>query len=400
MDCNRVLYFDNAATSWPKPPEVQEAMVAYLQNVGGSPGRSGHRMSIEASRIVLSAREAIAELFGIADASRIAFTKNVTEALNIVFSGWLRPGDHVITSSLEHNSVMRPLRYLEQCHGVELTVLPCCQSTGSLEPNSVLEAIRPNTRLIVMVHASNVVGNLLPIQSVGTIARAHGIPFVIDAAQTAGAVPINVEDCAIDMLAFTGHKSLLGPTGTGGLYVRPGIELPPLLRGGTGSRSELEIQPDFMPDSLEAGTLNVVGLAGLAASVRFLLEYGVEQVRRHEQQLVGRFLELCQEIPGVRVYGPLDSRQRIGLVSFNIDGMSPSRVALQLEQSFGIMARVGLHCAPAAHKTIGTYPVGTVRFSFGIFNTLDEIDYAVEALRQIVAQQSSLCLNRQPSWTD
>jgi cysteine desulfurase family protein len=400
MNRDRVVYFDNAATSWPKPPQVRDVMIEYFQNAVGSPGRSGHRLSIEAGRLVLSAREAVAELFGVGDSSRIAFTKNVTEALNIVLNGWLQPGDHVITSSLEHNSVMRPLRHLEQHRGVELTVLPCCHSTGSLDPNLVLEAIRPNTRLIVMTHASNVIGNLLPIKSVGAIARAHEIPFLVDAAQTAGVVPINVEDCAIDMLAFTGHKSLLGPTGTGGLYVRPGIELPPLLRGGTGSRSELELQPDFMPDSLEAGTLNVIGLAGLAASVRFLLEYGIERVHHHEQQLVGHFLKLCQDMPHIKVYGPLDARQRIGLVSFNVDGLSPSRVALELEQSFGIMARVGLHCAPAAHKTIGTYPTGTVRFSFSIFNSLSEIDYAIEALQHIITDKSSLCLNRQSSWMD
>ena len=378
-----IIYFDNAATSWPKPPPVQEAMMAYLQQVGGSPGRSGHRMSIEASRIVGDAREAVAELFGVDDPSRIAFTKNASEALNMALLGRLQAGDHVITSSLEHNSVMRPLRYLEQQSGLDLTVLPCCPVTGWLEPDAVRTAIRNNTRLIVMVHASNVVGNLLPIKALGAVAGEAGIPFLVDAAQTAGAYPIDVDECAIDMLAFAGHKSLLGPPGTGGLYVREGVELRPLLRGGTGSRSELEIQPDFLPDQLETGTLNGVGLAGLAASVRFLLECGVDKVCEHERQLVARFVDRCAELPAVTVYGPSDAHLRVGVVSFNVAGVSPSQVGLILDRAFGIMTRVGLHCAPAAHRTLGTYPDGTVRFGFGLFNTLEEVDIAVDALRRI-----------------
>lgn len=383
MDPESVVYLDNAATSWPKPPQVQEAMIAYLQHVGGSAGRSGHRMSIEASRVVYQTREAVAELFGVDDPSRIAFTKNSSEALNVAIFGCLQEGDHVITSSIEHNSVMRPLRYLEQQHIIDLTVVPCSPTTGCLDPDEVRRALRPRTRLIAMVHASNVIGNVLPIGDIGAVARQAGVPFLVDASQTAGAFPIHVEWDHIDLLAFTGHKSLLGPTGTGGLYVREGIEVRPLMRGGTGSRSEVELQPDFMPDQLETGTLNVIGLAGLGASVRYLLEVGVASVCSHEQKLLQRFLEGCRELPRVVVYGPQEVKQRVGLVSFNILDQSPSRVGLLLDQRFGIMARVGLHCAPAAHRTLGTYPTGTVRFGFGLFNTLEQVEHAVRALAVI-----------------
>ena len=387
IDMEGIVYFDNGATSWPKPPQVQEAMIAYLQQVGGSPGRSGHRMSIEASRIVGDTREAVASLFGIDDPSRIAFTKNSTEALNIAMLGWLEPGDHAITSSIEHNSVMRPLRYLEEDHLLELTVIPCSPATGYLDPDDVRKALRPNTRLIVVLHASNVIGNLLPIKEIGAIARETDVPLLVDASQTAGAYPTAVETLNIDMLAFTGHKSLLGPTGTGGLYVREGIEFPPLSRGGTGSRSEQEIQPDFMPDKCEAGTLNVVGLAGLGASVRFLLDTGVDRVCEHERTLVERFLIRSADLPSLVVYGPRDVNQRVGLLSFNIEGVSPSEMGLILDRAFAIMTRIGLHCAPAAHRTLGTFPDGTVRFGFSYFNTLEEVDYAIEALEQIIKER-------------
>ena len=382
-----IVYFDNAATSWPKPPQVQSAMVDFLARVGGSPGRSGHRMSIAASRLVGDARDALAQLFNVADPSRIAFTKNSTEALNIAILGWLQPGDHVITTSVEHNSVMRPLRFLEQQGRIELTVVPCSPTTGNLDPDEVRRALRPQTRLLAIVHASNVIGTLLPLREIGAIAHAAGVPLLVDASQTAGAYPIDVEALGIDMLAFTGHKSLLGPTGTGGLYLREGLDLDPLTRGGTGSRSELEFQPDFMPDKYESGTLNVVGIAGLGAGVQFLLDQGVEEVHRHEQALVARFLAGAAGLPGLVVYGPQDLEQRIGVLSFNIVGVSSSRVGLILDQGFGIMTRIGLHCAPAAHHTIGTFPNGTVRFGFSYFNTLSEVDYALQALARIIEER-------------
>ena len=378
-----IVYFDNAATSWPKPPQVQAAMIHYLQEVGGSPGRSGHRMSIEASRIVSDTRDGLAELLHVDDPARIVFTKNSTEALNIAILGCLRPGDHAITSSMEHNSVMRPLRYLEEQHSVELTVVPCSSATGNLDPDDVRKAIKPNTRLIAVVHASNVVGNLMPVKEIGAIAREAGVPFLTDASQTAGSCPIDVNALSIDLLAFTGHKSLLGPTGTGGLYIREGIELRPLMRGGTGSKSEQEVQPDFMPDKYESGTLNVVGLAGLGASARFLLQTGVERVIEHERALVERFHQGAAELSGVTVYGSPDIRQRIGVVSFTIEGFTPSKIGLILDQAFGIMTRIGLHCAPAAHRTLGTFPDGTVRLGFSYFNTLEQVDYALGIIEQL-----------------
>ncbi len=386
MNTNQPVYFDNAATSWPKPPEVALAMIHYLQEVGGSPGRSGHRMSIEASRIVSDTRDAMAELLHVDDPSRIAFTKNSTEALNIAIMGSLKPGDHVITSSMEHNSVMRPLRYLEAQKAIDLTVVGCSPTTGAIDPDDVRRAIRPNTRLITVLHASNVIGNLMPVQAIGAMARSAGIPFLVDASQTAGAYPINVQALDIDLLAFTGHKSLLGPTGTGGLYVREGVELNPLARGGTGSKSEQEIQPDFMPDKFEAGTLNVVGLAGLGASANFLLKTGVECITEHERTLVARFLEGAKVIPGIHLPGPADVRQRIGVLSFTLKGISPSRIGLILDQGFGIMTRIGLHCSPAAHRTLGTSPDGTVRFGFSYFNTLEQVDYSLDAIQKIVRE--------------
>lgn len=376
-----VIYFDNAATSWPKPPTVRQALDAYFAEAGGNPGRSGHRMSIAASRVVLAAREAVARLFNVSDPSRIIFTKNATEALNLAIYGLVRPGDHVVTSALEHNSVARPLRHLEQ-QGAEITVV-ACSPEGVLDPDDVRRALRPTTRLLVTTHGSNVVGTRIPIADLAAIAQEQGIPYLVDAAQTAGSVPIDVAALGLDMLAFTGHKGMLGLTGTGGLYIHEGLPLTPLMRGGTGSDSELEYQPDFLPDAYESGTLNVAGLAGLAAGLTTLLEIGVEQVQAHETALIQRFLEGSREIPGLTLYGPAGIEQRIGVVAFNLADLSPSEVGLLLDQHWGILSRVGLHCAPAAHRTIGTYPTGAVRFSWSGFNTLEEIDVALEALTQL-----------------
>lgn len=383
-DLHNIVYFDNAATSWPKPPQMLEAMTRYLHAAGGSPGRAGHRMSIEASRIVMETRDAVAQLFNVADPSRIAFTKNSTEALNIAILGALAQGGHAITSSMEHNSVMRPLRWLESQGAITLSVIPCSPTTGDLDPDDVRRALRPDSRLIAIVHASNVIGALLPIREIGAIARQAAVPLLIDASQTAGACPIDVEALNVDLLAFTGHKSMLGPTGVGGLYVREGCDPPPLSRGGTGSKSELEVQPDFMPDKYEAGTLNVIGLAGLGASVEFLLATSVETIHAHEQQLIGRFLAAAADIPQLVVPGPADPAQRIGVVSFTVQGRTTSQAGLLLDQEFGVMARIGLHCAPAAHRTLGTYPDGTIRFGFSWFNTLAQVDYALDALKTII----------------
>jgi cysteine desulfurase family protein len=382
-----LIYFDNAATSWPKPEATLAAMDRYSRTIGGSPGRSGHRLSIEAGRIVSDARETLAGLFGIDDPFRIVFTKNATEALNLSLNGLLAPGDHVITSGMEHNAVMRPLRELEKC-GVELSIV-ACSGKGELDPQKLASAVKGNTRAIFLTHASNVTGTVMPVREAGRIAREHGLVFGVDAAQTAGSLPIRVGDMNVDLLAFTGHKSLFGPQGTGGLYLREGLEkrIRPLTTGGTGSRSEFETQPDFMPDKFESGTINTVGLAGLAAGTGYLISEGLDSVRAREVMLTQMFLDGLEAIDGVRVYGPGGASSRIPVVSFNIDGMSPSEVAQILDERFGIMSRPGLHCAPAAHRTIGTFPGGTVRFSFGYFNTEEEIEYALDALAQVKRQK-------------
>jgi cysteine desulfurase / selenocysteine lyase len=376
-----VIYFDNAATSWPKPAPVQAALSRYFGDAGGNPGRSGHRMSVAAARVVEDAREALATLLNANDPSRVVFAQNATHALNLALYGLLRPGDHVVTTSMEHNSVMRPLRHLES-RGIAITTVACAPD-GRIDVQSVRNAIRPDTRLLVTTHASNVVGTLLPVAELASLARERAILFLVDASQTAGAIPIDVEHLGVDLLAFTGHKALLGPTGTGGLYIREGIELAPLMRGGTGSDSAHEIQPEFLPDAYESGTLNVAGIAGLGAAVRFLLEVGIEAVQSHERRLVAQFFAGASEISGLVLYGPRDAALQCGLVSFNVAGAVPSEVGLLLDQSFGILARTGLHCAPSAHRTLGTFPTGTVRFSFGWFTTPAEVDRALEALKEI-----------------
>jgi cysteine desulfurase family protein len=380
---SRTIYFDNAATSWPKPEEMLFAMEHYQRFIGASPGRSGHRLSIEAGRIIMDTRDSLASLFHVDDPFRLVFTKNATEALNVAISGLLYPGDHIITSGVEHNSVMRPLRALE-ARGCTLSVIPCT-STGELDPGDVLPMIRRNTKAIVLTHASNVTGTIMPIHEVGKIAREHDLTFCVDAAQTAGSLPINVEEMNIDLLAFTGHKSLFGPQGTGGLYIRTGLDerIPPLSFGGTGSRSESELQPDFMPDKYESGTGNTIGLAGLGAGVRYLMGRGIEKIRAEEMILTQRFLEGLQSIKGIQIYGLKDASRKISIISFNIHGLTPSEVSLALDEKYGILSRPGLHCAPAAHRTIGTFPGGTVRFSFGSFNTEDEILYVLDVLSQL-----------------
>ena len=377
------IYFDNAATSWPKPEVMIKAMVDFNANVGANPGRSGHRLSIEASRIIYNARETIASLLGASDPHSVIFTRNATEGLNTVIRGLLRPGDHVITSSMEHNSVMRPLRALES-EGVELCVAQC-SGTGDISSDDIATAIKKNTRMIIITHASNVTGTIMPIADIAEMARKNGVILCVDAAQTVGSIPIDVTKDNVDILVFTGHKSLNGPQGTGGFYIRKGLEkmVSPLERGGTGSRSECEEQPDFMPDRFESGTPNTIGIAGLGAGARYVAAMGIEAIRKKEIALTGLFMDGVRLIRGVKVYGDMNPAQRTGLVSFSIDGISPSDISFNLDERFNVMSRPGLHCAPSAHRTIGTFPDGTVRFSFGIFTTEDEIRTAVKAIETI-----------------
>jgi cysteine desulfurase family protein len=362
-------------------------MVRYLDEVGASPGRSGHRLALEASRIVYGAREAVAELFHSPDPLRVVFGHNVTEALNLVLHGLLRPGDHIITSSMEHNSMMRPLRALER-QGVLVTVVRCSPQ-GFLDPGDIEAAITPRTVMIALNHASNVVGTLLPISRVGVIARERDLLMLVDAAQTAGAYPIDLETDAIDLLAFTGHKALHGPMGTGGLIFGERVDagrLDPLKRGGTGSRSEREEQPRFLPDLCESGTLNAVGLAGLEAGVRWLLGRGVESIRSHEVALAQRLIDGLKTVDGVTVFGSQDAHRQTATISFNVAGMEPSEAGLRLDEGYGILCRVGLHCSPAAHRTIDTFPAGTVRFGLGAFNTAEQVDAAVHAVAELAGE--------------
>jgi cysteine desulfurase / selenocysteine lyase len=384
-DLEDLIYLDHAATSWPKPSEVMRAMAEFLERAGGNPGRSGHRLSIVASRIVYDAREALAELFHAPDPLRIVFAQNVTQAINTALLGLLAPGARVVTTGMEHNAVMRPLRALERA-GVLLTVVPC-RHDGSLDPARMADAIGPGTRLVVSTHASNVTGTLLPVGEIARLAHAAGALMLVDAAQTAGVIPIDVQALDIDLLAFTGHKGLQGPPGTGGLILGDRVDaagMDPVLRGGTGSNSEFEEQPTDLPDRFESGTPNGAGIAGLGAGVRHVLERGVEAIRAHEVALTRMLLDGLEEIPGVRTYGPEDALQRTAVVSCTAADRRVSEVGFRLDEEHGILCRVGLHCAPAAHRTLGTFPEGTVRLAPGPRTTPDDIRRTLAAVRGIL----------------
>lgn len=380
-----MIYLDHAATSFPKPPQVIRAMSDFLECAGGNPGRSGHRLSIAAGRIVYDAREAIAELFNAPDPLRVVFTLNATHALNLALRGILNAGDRVVTTSMEHNAVMRPLRALEQS-GVQVVIVRCARD-GSLDVNDLAAALQERTKLVVATHASNVTGTILPIAEIAQLAHRAGACVLVDAAQTAGVLPIDIQAMGIDLLAFTGHKGLLGPPGTGGLVLADSVkteQIEPLMRGGTGSHSEFETQPEFLPDKFESGTPNGVGIAGLGAGVRFIASLGIEAIRAHEMKLAS-VLESLRELPGVTVYGPARVTDRTATCSFRVAGHRVSDIALQLEEQFGIMCRVGLHCAPAAHRTIGTLPEGTVRFAPGHMTTLQDICATLLAVERLVS---------------
>jgi len=384
-----MIYLDNAATSFPKPPEVIDAVAGYMRDVGASPGRSAHQLAAQAARILLDAREAVAQVLGASDSRQVVFTANATEALNVALSGVLRQGDHVVLTSMEHNAIMRPLRHLRETRGVTATVVQG-DYTGLVDPAAMRDAITPRTRLVIANYASNVVGTL---QRIAEIREAVGrdVLLLTDAAQAAGAVPLDVERDGIDLLAFTGHKALLGPPGTGGLYIRPGLEgeLVPLIRGGTGSESESDDMPSFLPDRFESGTRNGPGLAGLGTAARFLLARGVASIRAHEVELTLRLLDGLARIPGVTWYGPADPAARLATVPITVEGMAPGEAAHELDRRFGICVRSGLHCAPQAHRTIGTFPAGALRLALGWASTEGDVAAALSAVAELAAEARS-----------
>ena len=376
-----MIYLDNAATSWPKPESVYQAMDRFLKKEGGNPGRGGHSMALAAERVIEEARVLMARFIDAPEKDRIIFTLNCTDALNLGLKGLLKPGDHVITSQIGHNSLARPLRRLEQ-QGIKVTRIPPSED-GFISPEEIEGAITRETKLVVVTHASNVNGVIQPIEEYGAIVRKHGRIFMVDAAQTAGRYPIDVQASDIDLLAFSGHKGLLGPPGTGVLYLSDRVELDTLREGGTGTNSELEEQPVALPYRYESGTPNTVGIAGLSAGLKYILNEGIERIRDHEQSLLEQLLEGLSQIPGVTLYKPKDKSEKVSILSFNLTEWNPGEVGAILDQAFDIKVRTGLHCAPAAHKTFGTYPLGTIRLSPGYFNTAKEIDLTLQSLKEI-----------------
>jgi len=384
---NHQIYLDYGSTSFPKPPGVAEAVCEFMTRQGMNINRGNYEKAYSAEEMVYETRCLISELFHGEGPKQVVFTKNVTESLNIVLKGFLKPGDHILTSSMEHNAVMRPLNQLS-ARGVEFTRIPCTEE-GKLLTAELEQYLRPDTKAVVMTHASNVCGTVMPAAEVGRFCRTHGLKFFLDSAQTAGVIPIDMEDMCIDALCFTGHKGLLGPQGTGGIVLRKGLEreIEPLLSGGTGSISHTELVPEFLPDRFEPGTMNLPGIAGLRASLLWLKERGLETNRIHEEKLTAKFLKGLRplEQDGLLKIAGLKtaSGDRTAVVSVQTLTVDPAEAAYQLDENYGIMTRVGLHCAPAAHKTLGTFPAGTIRFSFGWASTGEDADAALAAMEEI-----------------
>jgi cysteine desulfurase family protein len=374
------IYLDNAATSYPKPEAVYQAVMHAMREIGASPGRGGHRRSLEAGRIMFQARETAAALFSAPDSSRMVFTHSATEALNMALRGTLVPGDHVVTTSMEHNSLARPLHLLEK-QGVEITTVQA-GADGLVDPADIRLALTPRTRMIAIGHVSNVCGTIQPIDLISAIAREAGALFLLDAAQSAGRLAIDVVSSRIDLLAVPGHKGLYGPQGTGLLYVAPHVPLLALLAGGTGTNSTSEEQPGEFPDGFEAGTHNLPGIAGLKAGMEFVRGQEVAVIGEHERSLVSYAIERLGRLPQVRLYGPADPARRGAVLSFTLAGKDPAEVAFELDRRFDIAVRAGLHCAPRAHRTLGTFPGGTVRMSPGWFTTREDIAMFVNAVEQ------------------
>ena len=378
------IYLDNASTSFPKAPAVATAMSDYITNRGININRGSYALAYDVEDTIYTTRQRLNTLFNGHDPSHVVFTQNVTMSLNMVIKGLLKAGDHVLVSSMEHNAVMRPLTQLLD-KGITFDIIPC-DKTGSIQLESMDSLIRPNTVAMIINHASNVCGTIQPLESIGPICKAHNLQFIVDAAQTAGVIPIDVKACHIDALCFTGHKGLLGPQGIGGIILTKEMaqNLTPLIAGGTGSFSHLETMPTHMPDAFESGTLNLPGIIGLNEGLAYIESQGMENIHNHELALTQSFLEGLQSIDGINIVGKQNIQDRTAVVSITIDGMDPASIAYELESNYHIMTRVGLHCAPRAHQTLETYPEGTVRFSFGYANTHKDVETALSALHRIV----------------
>lgn len=377
-----IIYLDHAATSWPKPPAVGDAMLNAMEIAGANPGRGSHRMAVQASRVLFEARKSISDIFGIKNANDIAFGSNTTEALNLAIQGSLKEGDHVIATMAEHNSVRRPLEYMRRLRNVEIDYVPV-NAAGAIDLMQMERMFRSNTRLVVCTHSSNLLGSILPIGEISLLCRKHRAILLVDAAQSAGVMPVNVQQLGIDMLAFPGHKGLLGPQGTGGLYIAPELEIEPLLHGGTGSQSEALEQPKVRPDRYEAGTPNTVGIAGLNAGVKYVLDLTPAFIYQHEWELTQLMMEGLSSVKGIRMLGSEIGQPRTGLVSFTVDGYDSAQLAFRLDRNYGIAVRSGFHCTPLAHESAGTTATGAVRASVGYNSTREHVDALVKAVLKL-----------------
>jgi len=375
------IYFDNAATSWPKPPEVIEAVNDFLTHCGGSTGRSAHAFALRAAREVYETRTLIASLFNCPSSDRVIFTSNATHAINLALKGLLAHGDHVITSNIEHNAIIRPLRYLEEKKGLNISVIP-------FDIETIQKNITPQTKMLVCTHASNVTGQVLPIKDIGNICKKNNILFMVDASQTAGFLSVDMQEAHIDLLAITAHKKLLGTTGIGCLCIKDKLSLESFIQGGTGSLSESQWQPDFYPDNLEAGTLNTVGIVALKAGIKYIEEISLEKIRDKLLPLMAYLFEELKKIEAVKMYSYFDPKSFVPIISFNVKGIMPSDLTYVLDKNYGIMSRAGLHCAPLVHENLGTIPQGCLRISLSIFNTFDEIKYFLKSLKKIIENEN------------
>ncbi|ENK0558654.1 aminotransferase class V-fold PLP-dependent enzyme [Clostridium sporogenes] len=381
------IYLDNAATTYPKPEKVYSSILNYMKNVGASPGRGGYENALTGDRMVYKCRQSLINLFNFNKIENVVFTSNITASLNILIKSIVEDGWHVITSAMDHNSVIRPLVSLEKSNKIKLDILNCSEE-GLINIEDFKNAIKDNTKLVVLSHASNIVGTIQPLETIGKICKEKGIYFIIDSAQTAGVLPLDFQDLNCNALAFTGHKALLGPQGIGGFIIDDKLNniATNFIEGGTGSLSESTLQPDFLPDKFESGTMNTPGIAGLLAGIEYINEEGLNTIKEREEYLSREFINGLLNINSIKVYGPLDASLRTATISINSSKIDNSELGFLLDSEFGIMVRTGLHCAPLAHKTIGSFPQGTLRFSFGAFNDIKDINYALYALNSILSR--------------